>query len=169
MTQRSRHRTSLCARDLGLFASAKTRNRRLACLSFPRCSQCFQSKMAASSHWRPFPVVRDHCLSSGDRIRTCDLWVMSQPVAVSRRVPRLKPAGHQELRAEVITSRSTPSRQLRRVSFTNPCTTCLFVGALVVSMTRSSASLGCLHDDGRADRQEGDQDRREGWLLRLIR
>jgi len=28
--------------------------------------------------------------SSGDRIRTCDLWVMSQPVAVSSRLARLK-------------------------------------------------------------------------------
>ena len=51
--------------------------------------------------------------------RTCDLWVMSQPVAVSRRRPRLKPAGHDELRVQAITPRSTPSRQLRRVSFPN--------------------------------------------------
>ena len=33
---------------------------------------------------------------SGDRIRTCDLWVMSQPVAVSSRAVRLICAGHEE-------------------------------------------------------------------------
>ena len=51
---------------------------------------------------------------SGDRIRTCDLWVMSQPVAVSRRRPRLKPAGHDGLCVQALTSRCTRSRQLRR-------------------------------------------------------
>jgi hypothetical protein len=57
---------------------------------------------------------------SGDRIRTCDLWVMSQPVAVSRGRPRLKPAGHDELRVQAVTPHSTPSPQLRHVSFPNP-------------------------------------------------
>jgi hypothetical protein len=48
------------------------------------------------------------------------LWVMSQPVAVSRPRSRLKPAGHDELRVQAVTPHSTPSRQLRHVSFPNP-------------------------------------------------
>src|SRR5258705_12429118 len=39
-------------------------------------------------------LVRRTLLSSGDRIRTCDLWVMSQPVPVSRLSAGLKSAGH---------------------------------------------------------------------------
>ena len=34
--------------------------------------------------------------TGGDRIRTCDLWVISQPVAVSNRPSGLKGAGHAE-------------------------------------------------------------------------
>ena len=56
---------------------------------------------------------------SGDRIRTCDLWVMSQPVAVASRLSGLRPAVHDGSRVHVIASRSTPSRQWRRVSFPN--------------------------------------------------
>ena len=57
---------------------------------------------------------------SGDRIRTCDLWVMSQPVAGSHRLARLKPAGYDSSTVQAITPHSTPPRQLRRVSFPNP-------------------------------------------------
>src|ERR1700687_996129 len=39
-------------------------------------------------------LLPQNAFSSGDRIRTCDLWVMSEPVAVSRDTPGLIPAGH---------------------------------------------------------------------------
>jgi hypothetical protein len=35
--------------------------------------------------------------ASGDRIRTCDLWVMSPPFAVSPGAPRLIVPGHGDL------------------------------------------------------------------------
>ena len=55
-----------------------------------------------------------------DRIR--DHWVMSQPVAISSRF-RLKRAGHNQSPIPAIAPHLTPSRQLRRVSLTNPFTT----------------------------------------------
>src|ERR1700694_809860 len=63
--------------------------------------------------------------SSGDRIRTCDLWVMSEPVPVPHHHAGLKRAGHDQSPVQAITPRSTSSRQVRRVSFTNPFTTFL--------------------------------------------
>ena len=46
-------------------------------------SQRSQNETAASCRWRPSGLVRTTFFSSGDRIRTCDLWVMSQTPGVS--------------------------------------------------------------------------------------
>jgi hypothetical protein len=59
---------------------------------------------------------------SGDRLRTCDLWVMSQPVPVSHGLLGLKCAGHDQPPLPAVTVRLTSSRQSRLVSFTNPFT-----------------------------------------------
>ena len=60
-----------------------------------------------------FPLV-----ARTNRIR--DLWVMSQPVAVTSHLLRLKRAGHEESPGPAITPRLTPPRQSRRVSVPNP-------------------------------------------------
>jgi hypothetical protein len=58
---------------------------------------------------------------SGDRTER-DLWVMSQPVAVPSRLPRLNRARHDQSPVPAIAPRLTPSPQLRRVAFTNSFT-----------------------------------------------
>ena len=62
----------------------------------------------------PFGLVRA-TFSSGDRIRTCDLWVMSQPVAVSPNPFRLKRAAHADSPGLSITRSLTP------ISVIAPC------------------------------------------------
>jgi hypothetical protein len=57
--------------------------------------------------------------SSGDRIRTCDLWVMSRPVAVSRIPRRLIRAGKRTALVSVVASDATASRRFRGVLFPN--------------------------------------------------
>ena len=99
-------------------------------------SQALTRLTAANSCWRPFGLVRATFFSSGDRIRTCDLWVMSQPVAVSNRPSGLKGAGHAESPVAAITPRITESQQLRRVSFPNPFPT------LHIASAAASASHG---------------------------
>jgi hypothetical protein len=39
---------------------------------------------------------------SGDRIRTCDLWVMSQPVSLSRGLAILKHTGDDQWRVHAV-------------------------------------------------------------------
>ena len=90
---------------------------------FPNPFTSFIKKMAASLHWRPFQVVRNHCLSSGDRIRTCDLWVMSRSVSVLRIPLRPVYAGQQPAAVWIVAPRPHVSRVFRTVSFTNPFTT----------------------------------------------
>jgi hypothetical protein len=119
----------------------KTRNRAIGVRVVPKIFPMFPKQ-----HGRQFALAaicrgRNHFLSSGDRIRTCDLWVMSQPVTGSCRRRCLNRARHRWLGVHAVTPRSTPYGQLHRVSFTNPFTN---AGAhpQVISGTESSASFG---------------------------
>jgi hypothetical protein len=106
--------TQFCRAVPGRFESAQDYQQRLM---FPNTS---------TSGMKMAPEVRTSgaiSAGSGDRIRTCDLWVMSQPVPVSHGLPGLKRAGHDQPPVPAITVRLTSSRQLRPVSFTNPFTT----------------------------------------------
>ncbi|MDT5307498.1 MAG: hypothetical protein QOE48_3176 [Mycobacterium sp.] len=85
-------------------------------------SQRSQKQTAASSCWRPFGLVRATSCSSGDRIRTCDLWVMSQWTGVALGPARLKCAGQVWSAISAITQHSARTQWFRRVSFINPFT-----------------------------------------------
>jgi hypothetical protein len=98
-------------RSCGQRSSGRTRAR--ACCP-PRRAESVIQRAVRRRQGRLMPL-------SGDRTER-DLWVMSQPVAVPSRLPRLNRARHDQSPVPAIAPRLTPSPQLRRVAFTNPFT-----------------------------------------------
>ena len=96
-------------RSCGQRSSGRTRAR--ACCP-PRRAESVIQRAVRRRQGRLMPL-------SGDRTEH-DLWVMSQPVAVSSRLAGLKHAGHDQSPVPAIAPHLTVSRQLRRVSFPNP-------------------------------------------------
>ena len=69
---------------------------------------------------RPFGLVRATFFSSGDRIRTCDLWVMSEPVAVSLSTFGLIAPCQRRSAIQPVSRRRACSHRFYRVLFPNP-------------------------------------------------
>jgi hypothetical protein len=78
-----------------------------------------KDETAASLHWRPFGLVRAIFSSSGDRIRTCDLWVMSYLPGVSSRSHCRKSAGQTGSGIRLIARGRTDLGQFHGVLFPN--------------------------------------------------
>jgi hypothetical protein len=83
-------------------------------------SQRSQNETTASRCWRPFDLVRATFFSSGDRIRTCDLWVMSEPVAVSPSAVGLKSPCQRRSAVPPVSRRRACSHRFHCVLFPNP-------------------------------------------------
>jgi hypothetical protein len=72
----------------------KTRNRAIGVRVVPKIFPMFPKQNGRQFALAAICRGRNHFLSSGDRIRTCDLWVMSQPVTGSCRRRCLNRARH---------------------------------------------------------------------------